>query len=497
MKIEGEKTDDKVDFLEDYHEKAHIEATKCFIKLYDAYKKGDPIGRENRNLTKDVKSLYQTLDKINEDIIKQNKEIGNAADFGVVEVDQITNCWNPHNQSIAPKLLWKLCESLHYPLGWAFQPPREDYTYDLDRGESWAEVKESIGDSLKRFWHFELKELKTTRDLVKHILVLTDDCNEHIGHINAATKRPANLNHVDIVDIMAHYCGLKSFDEASMKAQFDNLRRHLEQRLVSQDLPSSWLPDRTASSDSHFKQVGSKMVISASPRTIEISMRPGYTQKGERIIAMAKVGMASARFVIEADGLRRIVDSGRAGGKRVLKGAEKVGIPCTVTSYEEIRKIEEAMDRGLAWKITYVAVGEWKTNRLNVKGLPMLPYIIVGIYILKKEHHASRSILGKLIGGKAADNLIVQALGGDEDESLIETLMSRFPMEDIPRLLTDGPRKATGFVTPQEQKQASATTRDLHQANSNENQQTDDLLAMKSEMEELKAMMSKLLLRMT
>lgn len=498
MNIEGESENDKVDSLEHYHEEAHIKATKCIIKLYDAYKKGEPIGKKNPNLTENVKSVYRVLDGINKEIIKKNKEIGNAEEFGVIEIDQITNCWNPHNKPIASKLLWKLCESLHYPLGWTFQPPREDFTYDMDRGESWAEVKESVGDTLEKFWQTELKDLKTTSDLARHILASTDDCNKHIADISAAAKRPASLNQVDIEDIMAHYCGLKSFEEASMKVQFDNLRRHLEQRLAAQDLPSSWLPDRAPpNSEPQFKQVGSKMVISATPRTIEISMRPGYTQKGEQIIAMAKVGMTSARFVIEVDGLRRIVESARAGGKRVLQGAQKVGIPCTVTSYEGIREIEEAMDSGVAWKITYVAVGEWKTNRLSVKGLPMIPHIIVGIHILNEEKHASRSILGKLVGGKAADNLIVQALGGDEDESLIETLMSRLPMGDVPRLLTEGSRKATSFITQPEQKQASANLRDVRQANSNVDPQTDDLLAMKSEMEELKTMMSKLLLRMT
>lgn len=54
--------------------------------------------------------MYWELNIINNNIRKNNKAINNAKEFGVVEVEQIINCWILENKLVASKLLWKLCE---------------------------------------------------------------------------------------------------------------------------------------------------------------------------------------------------------------------------------------------------------------------------------------------------------------------------------------------------------------------------------------------------
>lgn len=94
-----------VDFLEDYHKKAHIKATAELIRLYNTFQKGESIDIASPNLAKEAKTAYDNLDAINDQIRTQNMEIHNDPEFGVIEVDQLTNCWKPENHETWHALL--------------------------------------------------------------------------------------------------------------------------------------------------------------------------------------------------------------------------------------------------------------------------------------------------------------------------------------------------------------------------------------------------------
>jgi hypothetical protein len=82
------------------------------------------------------------------------------------------------------------------------------------------------------------------------------------------------------------------------------------------------------------------------PRTIDYTVKPGYTTTSEKIIAVQKIGAYSARFVTESDNRsRRIINSGQAGAKLAIKGALKAGVPFTTTSYNNITNIKAAVNR--------------------------------------------------------------------------------------------------------------------------------------------------------
>ncbi|KUL81987.1 hypothetical protein ZTR_09821 [Talaromyces verruculosus] len=435
-----------VDFLEDYHKEAHIKATAELIQLYNTFRRGDSIDAASPNLAKEAKTAYDNLDSINDQIRTQNMEIHNDPEFGVIEVDQLTNCWKPENRETWHALLWKLCEVRHYPMGWAYQPPREDYTYDLERGEYWAVMRARVTTTLEYFWNTFLQDyLEKPNDdaLVQEILTSKADCDKATAELNVSSGRPERLNYVDLEDIMAHYCGLKYFSGQSLKEQFDNLTRHLKGRLVSWQLPQEWLPNQSSNtvtgqaqtgvgSKSHPKadgtlqarQTGSnKYVIPIKPRTVDGTADPGYTRYKEKIIAYLPIGAFSARYVIEAeDGSRLLVNSGRAGGKQVLPAAKEAGVPRTISS-REIGKILGTK----RWKLTYVAAEEWNISRRNEKGEPKMPLIVAGISTDEGDYHVARASMQQVAGAQAFDSIIVESLGGQKDESLAEFLMRQLP----------------------------------------------------------------------
>jgi hypothetical protein len=449
--IEGLNEGDNylVDFLEDFHKEAHVKATANLIQLYNCFQRGESIDLASPTLAKEAKTAYDNLDAINNEIGKQNMAIHNDSEFGVVEVDQIINCWKPANREAGHLLLWKLCEVSHYPMGWAYQPPREEYTYDLDRGEYWAAIRSRVTATLESFWNAFLQgypEKVNDNAAVQEILTAKANCDKATADLNVSSGRPEKLNDVDLEDIMAHYCGLKSFLEPSLKEQFDNLRGHLKGRLVSWHLPQEWLPDHSSDATTvqeqtelgsgsnpetngafHAKQTGSnKYVISIKPRTVDGTADPGFTRQKEKIIAYQRIGAFNARFVIETEyGKRLLVSSGRAGGKQVFSAAKEAGIPRTIAS-DDI----EGIVKGRKWKLTYVATEEWDLNRVNEKGEPKLPLIVVGISANEKEYHVARTTMQKVAGNQALDNIIVEALGGGRDESLTEVLMRQLPSKE-------------------------------------------------------------------
>ncbi|OKL55303.1 hypothetical protein UA08_09458 [Talaromyces atroroseus] len=433
-----------VDFLEDYHKEAHVKATADLIGLYEAFRRGDSIDAASPSLAKEVKTAYDNLDAINDQIRTQNMEIHNDPEFGVIELDQLTNCWKQENRKTAPVLLWKLCEVSHYPMGWAYQPPREDYTYDLERGEYWAAIRSRITTTLEHFWNTFLQDyLENTSDnvVVQEILAAKAACENAITESNVSSGRPEQLNIVDLEDIMAHYCGLKYFLGQSLKEQFDNLVRHLKGRLVSWQLPEEWLPNQSSSTGQEKKEVGSelnprmdgtlqarqigqnKYVIPIKPRTVDGTADPGFTRYKEKIIAYLPIGAFSARYVIEAeDGTRLLVNSGRAGGKQVLPAAKEAGVPRTISSRDIGRILGTKR-----WKLTYVAAEEWNISRLNEKGEPKMPLIVAGISTEEGDYHVARASMHQVAGAQAFDNIIVESLGGQKDESLADFLMRQLP----------------------------------------------------------------------
>jgi hypothetical protein len=511
-----------MDFLEEYHEKAHIDATPHISKLYEAFQKGQVVDKDSPNLSDSVKAAYREIDLINEAIEDQNTKIRNEPEFGMIYPEQIINCWKLHKESDDPSMLWKLCEARHYPLGWAHEPPVEDFSYDLDRGQYWVPIRDQIATILGNCWRHHFRNFSSdtiSSEIVPKILEVKTDYESKMISLNQSHGRPDRLNIADIADIIAHYCGLKVFSKQTMAEQFTNLKAHLDRYLRSNDLPETWSPSPTMGSPNmgssnmgssnmgssnmgspntttsalQAKKLGNgKAVIKSMPRTVDCTVKPGYTTTGEKIIAMQKIGAYSARFVTESDdGSRRIVDSGQAGAKLAMEGALKAGVPFTTTSYGDIAEIKAALNRLEKWSLTYVAVSQWDTTRFNANGQTKLPHTVVGLSLGGSEFHISKSVLTLLVGASSAEKNIVRCLGGDEDNSLFETLKCRLQLEDFPHLLQSGaPRSLSSQQSLKIQQSPDS------QEFSKLRQDVDGLSVLKSEVQKLTAVVCQLIQRM-
>ncbi|KUL81839.1 hypothetical protein ZTR_09038 [Talaromyces verruculosus] len=502
-KFEGFNQSDDIpmDFLEEYHEKAHIDATSHLKVLYKAWINDQIMDRNSPHLTDTVRAAYRDLDVINKSIEDQNTKVGNEPEFGMIYPEQMIQCWKLSYESEDPSMLWKLCEARHYPMGWTYEPPLEEYSYDLDRGQYWTSMKDRITTVLKKYWDSSLQNFSAgdiSDKIVSQILKAKADYESQMISLNQSHKRPDRLNIVNVADIMAHYCGLKVFSKQMMTEQFTNLKAHLDRYLAANDLPQEWSPSQPMGSSNttsalQVKQLGNgKAVIKSMPHTVDCTVKPGYTTSGEKIIAMQKIGAYSARFVTESeDGSRRIVDSGQAGGKLAMEGASKAGVPFTTTSYGDIAEIKAALHSGESWGLTYVAVSQWDTTRTNTNGQTKLPYTVVGLFLKGSELHVSKSVLTLLVGASAAEKNIVRCLGGDEDNGLSETLKSRLPVEDFPHLLQSG---ASRSLYPQQSLMAQQDS--VSQEVSRLREDVDGLLVLRREMEKLTAAVTQLVGRM-
>uniref|UniRef100_A0A093VIQ9 Uncharacterized protein n=1 Tax=Talaromyces marneffei PM1 TaxID=1077442 RepID=A0A093VIQ9_TALMA len=502
-KFEGFNQSDDIpmDFLEEYHEKAHVQATAHLSSLYEAFENGQIMDKDSPHLTDTVRAAYRKIDLINESIEDQNTKIRNEPEFGMIYPEQIIHCWRLHRESHDPSMLWKLCEARHYPMGWTHEPPREDFSYDLDRGQYWSSMQDQITTVLRKYWDHSLQNLSTgdiSNEIVPQILKAKADYESQMISFNQSHERPDRLNIVNVADIMAHYCGLKAFSKQAKAEQFTNLKAHLDRYLASNDLPQIWSPSQPMGSPNttsalQVKQLGNgKAVIKSMPHTVDCTVKPGYTTSGEKIIAMQKIGAYSARFITESeDGSRRIVDSGQAGGKLAMEGASKAGVPFTTTSYGDIAEIKAALHRGESWGLTYVAVSQWDTTRVNANGQTKLPYTVVGLSLKGSEFHVSKSVLTFLVGASAAEKNIVRCLGGDEDNGLSETLKSRLQLKDFPHLLQNGaPRSLSS------QQSLMIQQNSVSQEVSKLREDVDGLLVLRREMEKLTAAVTQLVRRM-
>jgi hypothetical protein len=469
VKIEGTNIkeldklgNDTVDFLEEYHEEAHKEITKPLVQLYDAFKKGESIEKNSPNLTEIAKTAYNNIDKVNEMIREKNEAIHNDPEFGVVEVEQIISCWKPENGISGPSLLWKLCESSHYPMGWVHQPPLEDFSYNHDRGVYWASIRSRITKTLESFWRTlqRYPEEFNNEVIARQILITKNNCDRETTELNLSKKRPENLNFVDLGDIMAHYCGLRCFSATSMNEQLQNLRQHLRNNLVSWGLPLTWLPneqffhntDQKGSSGPNQEgsngpvevtQVGPhSSLIRMAPYSRDYEVVPGYTVNGEKIICIQK---HTSRFVIEGrDGLRCLADGGYVGGDQALNGALSVNVPYTVTAKDRERVDFLKSNIKQKFRTIYVAMSVLDHTKLNTKGLPK-HYTIIGVRVAEQDFHLSRSFLAELVGAKTVEKIIVENMRGFREEKLSNMLMDKLQLDDSPKLLADRPQAALAF----------------------------------------------------
>jgi hypothetical protein len=467
-----------VEILNSYHSEAYTEATSHLVKLYEAFQRGEEVSRQYgtaSNLSDTVKAAHTSLQSINDKIQKLNIERNNPKTWGLIEVAALISGWVLTRDMNNEALLYEICENHHYPSGWRYRPPRAEYTYDYCREKNnviaeFLPLLAQFYETLPKEKHYNEELLSKTAD---EILRLDSLFAETLAKENKRRNLPEKLHSIDLTKILPIYYGLKRFKEKKNEKCARSVESDLYTELARQKLPLTWSPlykpawedfaettstmpnpstDTTNSTSAQnavtqTKVLGNgKVVLDIPVRSINRSFRPGYTTEGDQIIAIQRIGANSARYVVDTNGSRRIMSYGRAGGKLVLEFAKDANVPFTTTDAEALKQM--VRESG-GFTITYVAFSEWDPWKTTINGNPQIPFVIVGIGFTKGgQVHVSRSTLAKTIGDEAAQYEISRGMGGDEDDNIISTLMSKMNIEDYPHLVRWQNRRTPRLTYP-------------------------------------------------
>ncbi|KAI7969659.1 hypothetical protein EIK77_005424 [Talaromyces pinophilus] len=462
--------------MEDYHLESYKLATQHLIKLYEAFQRGEEVRMQyTTKLSETVMAAHSSLTKINDDIQAMNEKKQNPKLWGTIEVAKLISGWTFKRDSNDEAPLYETCEICYYPSGWRYQPPREEYDYGHCRGK--VDIMDNFQPKLEEFYKslstkkYDEKRRDETADKILRLQLAFEDT---LATANRSRNQPETLNLTDLTKILPMYCGLKRHKAVFRDDCVREIEDELYKELDRQRLPHKWSPfhrhgwepfvnwphtlkgsnapgvpatstvpdqahttetTKVAAAQSELTQTklltNGKVILNIPKLSVTKTFRPGYTTSGDRIIALQRRGMWSANFVVETNGLYRIMSYGSAGGKPVLEAAKDAKIPFTRNN---VALLEEKIKQGGGYQILFVALGEWNLDKTTANGNPQLPLVIAGLGFIKPEiqqEYVSRSTLGALIGNSAAQHEISSAMGGDGDEDILSTMLSKLDIADI------------------------------------------------------------------
>ncbi|KAJ5184195.1 hypothetical protein N7492_001811 [Penicillium capsulatum] len=178
---------------------------------------------------------------------------------------------------------------------------------------------------------------------------------------------------------------------------------------------------------------GNTRTIAIPLRTVARSIKSGYTSSGEMILCMQRLGLYSARFVVQdSHGAVRFASCAECGGQPALQGAISAKVPVFLQDELGIRKLRDRVRGGGIYGLFFAATTPWDTSKQK------MPYIATGFWHIDQERNLeevkvglSRSALKTVLSSAEGERLIGECMTGQPGTTSKDALYMMCP--DVPR----------------------------------------------------------------